>query len=581
MQVLTENGNINWSTLYDQYIDTINDVPQDLLRQPVDEEEVYDEESEDELPFEEDEDEDEEQYRYDWMQLAEMGPKAIIHCASDFGSRDMDRNHDWITDAQQNYSNNDIASVDEFIKNASNSGILDGREVDIDSIDYWKLNENQKKIFTRIESHYNDILNGKKVKALRIMIMGTAGTGKSYLIKTIRQKLHEMAGTDTDSPVLVIAPTGVAAFNINGSTIHSTLSIPIRNSKNLELDSRRLKQLQERLKKVIYLIIDEKSMVRHRILAVIDVRLRQAFPENSKEPFGGRSIILLGDFGQLPPVLDVPMFSKNTSVDGNSNKGIAAYKHIREVFKLDVILRQTGNSNEQKEFRDILLRMRDRESSLDDWKILSTRFEENLNQQERERFSDAVFLLTTWNDVDKINIEKLRFLKRPVAKIMAVHTGGNEAKKASSDVAKGLEPQLLLAKGARVMLTANLWTKGRLVNGSIGTVHDILFKNQGPPSLPAAVFVKFDAYEGPTITSTEGDHVVPIVPIKRSWKGKSGMICSRQQVPLCLAWAITMHKSQGLTLSKAKIDIGSKEFAAGLTFVAASRVRSLSDIYFR
>ncbi|EXX57988.1 hypothetical protein RirG_202010 [Rhizophagus irregularis DAOM 197198w] len=114
-QVLTENGNINWSTLYDQHIDTINDAPQDLLGQPVDEEEVYDEDSEDELPFEEDEDEDEEQYRYDWMRLAEMGPKAIIHCASDLGSRDMDQNHDWITDAQQNYSNNDIANVDEFI----------------------------------------------------------------------------------------------------------------------------------------------------------------------------------------------------------------------------------------------------------------------------------------------------------------------------------------------------------------------------------------------------------------------------------------------------------------------------------
>lgn len=168
-----------------------------------------------------------------------------------------------------------------------------------------------------------------------------------------------------------------------------------------------------------------------------------------------------------------------------------------------------------------------------------------------------------------------------MAKILAIHTGGNEAKKASSDVAKGLEPQLLLAKGARVMLTANLWTKGGLVNGSMGTVHDIMFKNQGPPSLPAAVFVKFDTYEGLTIISTEGDNVVPIVPIKRSWEGKSGTICSRQQVPLCLAWAITVHKSQGLTLSKAKIDIGSKEFAAGLTFIAVSHVHSLSDIYFR
>ncbi|GBB88229.1 hypothetical protein RclHR1_14780006 [Rhizophagus clarus] len=93
MQELTENGNINWSTLYNQHIETINDAPQDLLRQPVDDKEVYDEESKDKLPFE-DENEDEEQYRYDWMRLAEMGPKATIHSVSDLGSRDMDRNHE-------------------------------------------------------------------------------------------------------------------------------------------------------------------------------------------------------------------------------------------------------------------------------------------------------------------------------------------------------------------------------------------------------------------------------------------------------------------------------------------------------
>ncbi|PKY22706.1 hypothetical protein RhiirB3_436728 [Rhizophagus irregularis] len=99
MQVLTKNGNINWSTLYDQHIDMINNASQNLLKQPVDDEEVYDEESEDELPFEEDEDEDEEQYTYDWMRLVKMGFKAIIHCASNLSSRDIDQNHNWITDA--------------------------------------------------------------------------------------------------------------------------------------------------------------------------------------------------------------------------------------------------------------------------------------------------------------------------------------------------------------------------------------------------------------------------------------------------------------------------------------------------
>src|SRR6266542_4409886 len=114
----------------------------------------------------------------------------------------------------------------------------------------------------------------------------------------------------------------------------------------------------------------------------------------------------------------------------------------------------------------------------------------------------------------------LRDLSRPVAKIIAVHTGGQEAKRANSDIAKGLEGQLLLAKGSRVMLTANIWTEAGLVNGLMGIIHEITFK-QVPPLLPAAVFIKFNAYKGPTITTSEGNKVVLIVPIKCSWKGKN------------------------------------------------------------
>ena len=176
----------------------------------------------------------------------------------------------------------------------------------------------------------------------------------------------------------------------------------------------------------------------------------------------------------------------------------------------------------------------------------------------------------------------LRSLNSPIAKINAVHTGGREAKRANSDVAKGLEAQLLLAKGCRIMLTSNLWTETGLVNGSMGTVQDILFEEEeGPPALPKAVFVKFDKYNGPTIKTLEGHEVVPIAPIKRSWEDKNGTVCSRLQIPLCLAWAITVHKSQGLTLEKARIDIGNREFAAGLTFVALSRVHSLNNICLR
>ena len=115
----------------------------------------------------------------------------------------------------------------------------------------------------------------------------------------------------------------------------------------------------------------------------------------------------------------------------------------------------------------------------------------------------------------------------------------------------------------------------------MGIIQDILFEDQGPLALPKAVLIKFEKYNGPTIKTTEGEEVVLIAPIKRSWKDKNRMNCSRLQVPICLAWAITVHKSQGLTLEKAKIDIENKEFAAGLTFVAVSQVCSLSDICFR
>ncbi len=169
-------------------------------------------------------------------------------------------------------------------------------------------------------------------------------------------------------------------------------------------------------------------------------------------------------------------------------------------------------------------------------------------------------------------------MNSPVAKIFAVHTGGREAKKANSDVAKGLEAQLLLAKGARVMLTANIWTQAGLVNGSMGIIQDILFEEQGPPFLLIAVFISFKKYEGPTISNSEGVKVVPIVPIKQTWEGKNG---TQLQVPIRLAWVITVHKSQGLTLTKTKIDLKNKEFTADLSFVVVSRVCSLSDLYFK
>jgi hypothetical protein len=118
------------------------------------------------------------------------------------------------------------------------------------------------------------------------------------------------------------------------------------------------------------------------------------------------------------------MYTINASQDIISNDKVVSYKQFREVYKLEKVERQSEDSEEQQCFRETLLRTYKGENNLDDWKLLTTRFEGNLNRIERERFSEAVFILTKWIDVDKINIEMLKELNRPVAKIIAVHIGG-------------------------------------------------------------------------------------------------------------------------------------------------------------
>ena len=125
------------------------------------------------------------------------------------------------------------------------------------------------------------------------------------------------------------------------------------------------------------------------------------------------------------------------------------------------------------------------------------------------------------------------------------------------------------------MLTSNLWVDVGLVNGAMGTIQAICYRAGGPPDLPIAVMVQFDSYTGPTLH----DGTVPITPLRRTWSAL-GAQCSRLQLPLKLAWAVTIHKSQGLTLNKVVLDVGKRDFSSGLTFVACSRVQKLQDLLF-
>ena len=194
-------------------------------------------------------------------------------------------------------------------------------------------------------------------------------------------------------------------------------------------------------------------------------------------------------------------------------------------------------------------------------------------------FKDVVRLFFDKDSVARYNYDKLRSLGTPIARVSAVHSGAG-ASAAKSDEAGGLDSEVFLAEGAAVMLTSNLWQDVGLCNGASGIVQTILYPhNKGPPSLPIAVLVHFPHYSGPAFTPSNPQSL-PIPPKLFEWQDH-GQKLSRLQLPLRLRYSITIHKSQGQTLPQAVIDIGKAERAAGCTFVAASRVRSIQDAVFQ
>ena len=264
-----------------------------------------------------------------------------------------------------------------------------------------------------------------------------------------------------------------------------------------------------------------------------------------------------GDFGQLPPVMDLPLYT-TVSQTALSDLGSSAYQLFDRAIVLDQVMHQSGEDDDHVGFRNILLCMRDGEMTEEDLMKQTP-----VQVQDLAPFCNALHLYPTIEAVAEHNVTKLRASGQPIATVKAIHTGPN-ASKASPDDAAGLDPVVCIAHGARVMLTSNLWTGVGLVNRAMGTVIAICYKSgQAPPNLPVSIMVRFDPYLGPTLP----DGTVPITPIRHTWSASS-YNCSRLQLPLKLAWAVTIHKAQGLTLDKVVIDVGKKEFACGLTFVA-------------
>ena len=207
---------------------------------------------------------------------------------------------------------------------------------------------------------------------------------------------------------------------------------------------------------------------------------------------------MLGDPAQLPPVGDKPLY--HTKPSGSiGEQGHSAFFMFTNVVKLSVNQRVHGTDPEQIQFRDLLSRLRTGDSNEQDWKLLLTRQPSNV--QNVADFQHATWLYFNNEEVGTYNFDQLLGLCQPIACINAFHSS-ELAKKASDDEMSGLQPAVFLEKGARVMLTMNLWIDVGLCNCVTGTVLEFIFaNNHQPPDLPVAVIVQFHDYTGPSISN--------------------------------------------------------------------------------
>ena len=297
--------------------------------------------------------------REEWMILSDL-PTPFIN-----SEQISDSKHDWHLD-KSNYREEQIREMPTWIKTNKETFILDET---YDVVDVKSFSEMQKLAYSIVQSHFDDASVGKE--PLCLIINGVAGTGKSYLINAIRNLLK--------SKCAITATTGKAAYNIGGITVHSLLKLPIGSKGNKDLSGQSLCRLQENLNDINYIIIDEYSMLGQVTFGWIDRRCKQTTGCNNKV-FGGKSLILTGDPGQLPPVGDKPLYHAKPS-NAVGEQGFQAYHMFDKVVTLTVNQRVQGSDDEQVRFRDLLLRLRKGESTVEDWELLLTRQPSNHRQK--------------------------------------------------------------------------------------------------------------------------------------------------------------------------------------------------------
>lgn len=389
-----------------------------------------------------------------------------------------------------------------------------------------------------------DLIEKSKKNAF---ITGRAGTGKSTLLQLFRNT--------TRKKTVVLAPTGVAALNVRGQTIHSFFNFP---GKPLHRkDIRRVKN-HKLYKNIEVLIIDEISMVRADLLDSIDYFLR-INRDNIIDPFGGVQVIFFGDLFQLPPIVSSDA-EKMLFDSFYTTPYFFSAKVYETDFEAETIELRKAYRQESRNFLRLLEAVRLNQIDFEDLDDLNERFDPDFESE------DFYITLSPRNAVvDQINQAALMRIPDPELSYLATITGNFNPKNYPTD------PVLQLKKGAQVMFVKND-PKKRFVNGTIGKIIKL-----EPDNIRVLISDK-DGNRQIDVEKLEWEIQKYKLDKDDETKIESEVLGTFRQYPLKLAWGITIHKSQGKTFDKIIIDLGRGAFEHGQTYVALSRCRTLEGI---